>query len=175
MAETAEAQLHRGLQASEDGRYAEAYDILRPLAVVGNVQAQACLGGLIFLGLHRFQDLAAFNDWNETFETATPDQIAAHSDEVKAGWKVAEPWLRAASDAGDWAATNNLAMMSMTGIGEEGWEERKLEVLRLLGKLSKQQGCSIYDGDPPGESYVAFMERCATLHKRYADRHPEHS
>src|SRR5262245_57076396 len=48
------AALIAALSARDAGRFAEAASLLRPLAESGHVEAQAHLGSLMMLGLHRF-------------------------------------------------------------------------------------------------------------------------
>jgi hypothetical protein len=161
----------RGLTAFEAGRYSETFEILRPLANAGNVKSQACLGSIVRLSMHRFPDLAAVKEW---FDTASPDQLADFDAKYgQADRELAEVWLQSASDGGDGGASHNLAMMFVTGIGEEGWEDRRRKVLALLAK-SREQGFHCFeDGNPPGEAYLQFMERDAALHERYTARHPD--
>lgn len=167
-------ELGRGLAAFEAGRYSDCFEILRPLADEGNIRAQACLGSIVSVGLHRFPDLATYHEWAAS---RSPDSVADyHAKHGQADRELAAVWLQSASDGGDGGASHNLAMMFVTGVEEEGWEERRRKVLTLLAK-SREQGFHCFDcfddGDPPGEAYLQFMERCAALEERYAARHPE--
>jgi TPR repeat protein len=167
---TGDSALRLGLAAFEAGRIGEAYEILRPLADAGNVKAQACAGSIVFAGLHRIADPAVHGEW---LESASPDQLAAEAERARQDRELAEPWLRAASEGGDGGATHNLAMMYVTGIGGEGWEDRKAYILGLLAKARAQGFHCFDDGEPPGVAYLGFLERCAALEKRWITKHPD--
>jgi TPR repeat protein len=158
--------LERGLAAAEAGRYVEAFALLRPFADAGDVEAQAILGSIVMVGMHRSTDLNFYLEW---LENTDPDRLVSEDRENRL---LAEPWLRAASDAGHGAATHNLSTMYVTGIGEEGWEERKRMAMELMAKARSQGFHSIDYGEPPGLAYLEFMERCAALHRKYAAKYP---
>ncbi|APW58681.1 hypothetical protein BSF38_00081 [Paludisphaera borealis] len=164
-------ELIRGLAALDAGRYADAYVILRPLANAGNLTAQARLGGIVSLGMHRFSDWDAYQAWPDS---ASPDQIADYlSRYAQEDRELAAAWLQSASDGGDAYASHCLAMLFVTGVSEEGWEVRRKKVLELVAKAQSQGFDCVDYGDPPGEAYLQFLERDAALHKRYAARHPD--
>ena len=151
------------MTAFEAGRFAETDVILRPLADAGNAKAQACVGSLLMVGLHRFADIAAYDQW---CSSVSPDQVADYAKPSEKDVRVAATLLRAASDAGEGGASHNLAMLYVNGYGGEDWKVRKRKALALLAKARFQGFHCFNDGEPPGTEYLTFLEQACPSVRR---------
>lgn len=165
------SELERGLAACAAGLHSQAFEILRPLAEAGNVEAQASVGSLVHLGLHRFTDQAAYAAWSES---VTPDeQEAYYKEHAQADREMAMRFLQSASDGGNGYASHNLAMMYIWPIAEGDWSERRKTILGLLAKARQQGFLHFNDGEPAGEAYLQFLERSDALLKRHNAKQQE--
>lgn len=140
-----------GFAAMEANRYAEAYQLLRPLADAGDAEVQGVVGSLMQLSIHRYESLDQLN-----VEHPKVDAETALRDRDEGA-----KFLEAASRAGIGAATFNLAGLYAAGYGGGSWEERKARAAELYA-LAYAQGFTAFghltNGDGPGQPYLDLME-----------------
>src|SRR5262245_6797291 len=124
-------ELIAALSARDAGRFAEAASLLRPLAEAGHVEAQAHLGSLMMLGLHRFATEAEATAWDLT---ATAAERAARERDGKGDVEQAMRWPQNASDHGIGPASHNLASAYLAGGGDLRPKQRRAKV-KAMEKL----------------------------------------
>lgn len=144
----------QGLQALEQGRYADAFALLRHFAQAGDVEVQAHLGGIMSSGLHLFPDSTAYNAW---LTAASEGQHAAFARNPKPDVDQAMRWLQNASDHGIGPASHNLAMAYLSGGGTLAPEDRRAKVKELLVK-ARRQGFAFFGPEPGEEAYLQTLE-----------------
>jgi TPR repeat protein len=148
-----EDALKAGMDAAAECRGATAYRLLLPFAEQGHAEAQAVIGSLVSIGLHRFESIGDLERGATTF---TPERVEA--DRLEAG-----RWLTAASDTGIGAASFNLAGLYFLGYSGGSWEERRAKVAELYAR-AYQQGFTPFahltggGSETPGEPYLGLME-----------------
>lgn len=152
MVDGADDILARGRAASDANRFAEAHDLLRPLAEAGHPEAQGIVGALMQCSLHRIESL------EQLHSSTRPaiDDATARADAELAG-----QFLQAASDAGVGPASFNLAGMVAMGYGGGTWETRKARAAELYARAYAQGFTAfgwLMQGNGPGQPYLDLIE-----------------
>src|SRR5262249_44412944 len=150
-------ELIAALSARDAGRFAAAASLLRPLAESGHVEAQAHLGSVMMLGLHRFATQAEATAWDLTARAA---ERGARQRDSKGDVEQARRWLQNASDHGIGPASHNLASAYLAGGGDLPPAERLAKVKELLDK-ARDQGFAFFAGEPGDERYLQTLAEYA--------------
>ncbi len=135
----------------EADRYAEAYQLLRPLADAGDAEVQGVVGSLMQGSFHRYDCLEQLNAEHPKVDSETA--LRDRDEGAK--------FLEAASRAGFGAATFNLAGLYTAGYGGGSWEDCKARAAELFA-LAYAQGFTAFgwltNGEGPGQPYLDLME-----------------
>src|SRR5262245_2767225 len=127
----AETSREIGFRMYEEGRLADSYQHLYGFATEGDLEAMGLLGSLMVLGVHRFESWSESEAWLKSVSNSQREQFYA---DIEADVQLGVTWLRRASEAGMWGATNNL---STYYFGLKG-DEARSECCRLAELARKQ-------------------------------------
>lgn len=127
----AETSREMGFRMYEEGRLADSFQHLYGYATKGDLEAMALLGSLMVFGAHKFEDSTKMQAWSKSVPDAERERFYA---DIEADIQLGATWLRSASEAGMWGATNNLSSYYFGLGGEEAY----LECCRLAA-LAKEQ------------------------------------
>ncbi len=127
-----------GTKALEKGNYAQAMELLRPLAVQGNAQAQLLVGSMYSIGTGVTQDYQKALKWfllaaaqNDTGAQYNLGDMYEMGNGVTQDYQEALKWYRLAAEQGSAVAQYSLGSMYASGNGVAKDQVRSLMWLTL--------------------------------------------